>query len=212
MTLLQIVALANLHPADKGERELSTRNGTLKFCKYLQMSLIRSCIKPSVIWELRCWRRRWNCHFIARRHPVWRRNEARIIRQPKTMKWRICTSCWSKLRWVEIMNKSPINPKFPWQDEIFVEAVSVGAILSDYQRVRCENVWVEKHRPLLNRTYLNFLADAHDWIWFHWPTFGDATRRSCCRRWSIVSSMPSWLKWVLVRLVWMNFTWSFGWL
>lgn len=31
------------------------------------------------------------------------------------------------------------------KDELNVEAVAVGAIFSDYQRVRVENVWVKKH-------------------------------------------------------------------
>lgn len=31
------------------------------------------------------------------------------------------------------------------KDELNVEAVAVGAIFSDYQRVRVENVWVNKH-------------------------------------------------------------------
>ncbi|XP_028294704.1 diphthine--ammonia ligase isoform X2 [Gouania willdenowi] len=73
------------------------------------------------------------------------RTPAETTRRQKGMRWRTCTSCCSWLRklgyhWAQQHCDVIVPVLMHITDKEGVDAVSVGAILSDYQRVRVENV------------------------------------------------------------------------
>lgn len=107
------------------------------------MNLTASCIRPSVTWELSCTLRRWTCHSSERKLlEKLLREQAKLTSRMNVMKLRISIDCCRKLRWVTL--KKPniyfnlTSSKF--QENIEIDGVCCGCILSDYQRIRCENV------------------------------------------------------------------------
>lgn len=107
------------------------------------MSSTASCIRLLVTWALRCMLRRWTCHYSERKLLAkLLREQARLTSQMNAMKLRISIDCCRKLRWVI---QKPSNFYFvlissEFQESIEFDGVCCGCILSDYQRIRCENV------------------------------------------------------------------------